>query len=93
LTPQLRQLPFRQALQGSGPRHGPIAGLQDQLDASVRREAVVRPPEDIRKLFLERGEGGVVLNLQGQRGIGEPERREVEHRAVVKDFGSINKPR
>ncbi len=54
---------------------------------------MVRPPEDIRKLFLERGEGGVVLNLQGQRGIGEPERREVEHRAVVKDFGSINKPR
>jgi hypothetical protein len=92
LASQLCQLPLRQPLEGPGPRHGPSAGLENQFDAPVRREARGWPPEDVCELSLELREGGVVLPLKGERSLREPERREVELRAVVKPLRAVAEP-
>ena len=92
MAPQLGQFPRRQSFEGPGPRHRSGAGLEDQLDASVRREAGRWPPKDVGELGLERREGGVVLPVQSERGIGEPEGRKVELRADSQPLGAVNEP-
>ena len=74
LAAQLRELPFGQPLDRSGSRHGPVASLENELDTPVRREAGWWPREDIGKLGFEGSEVGMVLPLQGDRSVGEPQR-------------------
>ncbi len=50
------------------------------------------PPEDVCKIGIELCEGGVVLPLQGERGIGEPWGREMDLRAVVQHLSAVDEP-
>ena len=76
LSAELGQLPGNEALGGTGPRHGPGAGT-----SSIPRSGG-RPA----------GEGRVILPLQGDRGVDEAKRREVElrseERGAVLEVGS-----
>jgi hypothetical protein len=49
-------------------------------------------PQDVCKLRLELRKGWVVQALQGERGLDEPQGREVEFRAVVQELGAIDEP-
>ena len=84
---QAKALPSTRA----GPA-GPGAGLEDELDPAVRREAIGVPPLPLSNAALNQvlpqtslvsskswlGAAKAILPLQGERGVGGVRRREVE---------------
>ena len=85
------------ALDGPGPRHGPGAGLEDGLDPAVRREAGrgggKGPARTSANSSLRASQGRAALPFQGDRGVGEAQRRELELRAVGEERGAVHEAR
>ena len=83
LAAKLCQLTFGQAFDGSGPRHGAIAGLEDQFDYKIGRKSECWSCKDVRELFFQDRKGRVVHYRQREGGIDKLQRGEVKLSTIV----------
>ncbi len=88
---QFRELAFGKAFDWPSPRHGMIAGVEQQLDAAVRWQPRRRSVQDVRIFRLQRCECRMIGALEVQRGIDKSHRCQVELCAIRQGLDSGRK--